>query len=142
VTGAPGFTGYHPVGPRKYLDRLLAEYQLSDADVAEAVTVRTPAGAGGKPGSPEYLIRETLLRPHDPFPCAGDAEAREFCLSIASEIVLTARITLQEAIERINQHWSEPAPGRPAPRTWIVGEDIVYHEDPEYWALVILEQTS
>jgi hypothetical protein len=142
VTGAPGFTGYHPVGPRKYLDRLLAEYQLSDADVAEAVTVRTPAGAGGKPGSPEYLIRETLLRPHDPFPCAGDAEAREFCLSIASEIVLAARITLQEAIERINQHWSEPAPGRPAPRTWIVGEDIVYHEDPEYWALVILEQTS
>jgi hypothetical protein len=138
----PELTGYHPVGPREYLDRLLAEYQLSDADVAGAVTVRTPAGTGGKPGPQEYLIHETLLRPHAPFPCAGDSEAREFCLSIASEIALAARITLQEAIERINQHWSKPAPGRPAPRVWIVGLDLAYHEDPEYWARVILEQTS
>jgi hypothetical protein len=58
VTGTPELAGYHRVGPRKYLDRLLAEYQVSDGDVAEAVTVRTPPGAGGKPGPPEYLIRE------------------------------------------------------------------------------------
>jgi hypothetical protein len=142
VTGTPELAGYHRVGPRKYLDRLLAEYQLSDGDVAGAVTVRTPPGAGGKPGPPEYLLRETLLRSHDPFPCAGDSEAREFCLSIASEIVLTAQITLQEAIERINQHWSKPAPGQAAPRMWIAGQDLTYHEDAAYWARVILEQTG
>jgi hypothetical protein len=45
--------------------------------VAGAVTVRTPAGAGGKPGPPQYLIRETPLSQHDPFPCAGDSEARD-----------------------------------------------------------------
>ena len=142
VTSTPELTGYQRLGPREYLDRLLAEYQLSDADVAGAVTVRTPPGAGGKPGPPEYLIRETLLRPYDPFPCAGDSEAREFCLSIASEIILAAGISLQEAIEHINQHWSRPAPGKPALRIWIVGEDLVYHEDPDFWARVILEQTS
>jgi hypothetical protein len=138
----PELTGYHLVGPKEYLDRLLTEYQLSEADVAGAVTFRTPPGIGGKPGPPEYLIHETLLRPHDPFPCAGDSQAREFCLRIASEIVLTDGISLQEAIERINQHWSKPAPGRPAPRIWIAGLDLAYHEDPEYWARVILEQTS
>jgi hypothetical protein len=48
--------------------------------------------------------------------------------------VLIAGISLQEAIERINQHWVRPAPGEPGQRTWIVGLDTVYHEDPEYWA--------
>ena len=142
VTGTPEQTGYHRVGPKQYLDRLLADYQLTADDVAGAVAVRTPPGTGGEPGPPEYLIHEPLLRPHDPFPCAGDPEAREFCFSIASEIVLTAGISLHEAIERINQHWSAPATGKPAPRTWIVGQDLVYHEDPGYWARVIPEQTS
>jgi len=142
VTAAPELTGYCPVGPREYLDRLLAEYQLNATDVAGEIAVRTPPGAGGKPGPPEYLIRESLLRPHDPFPCAGDSQAREFCLSIASEIVLTAGISLQEAIDRINQHWSSPAPGKPAPRIWVVGLDLAYHEDPDYWARIILDQTS
>jgi hypothetical protein len=142
MTGTPEPSGYHRIGPREYLDRLLAEYHLSEADVAGAVTVRTPPGVGGKPGPPEYLIRESLLRRHDPFPCAGDSEALEFCLSIASEIVLAAGISLQEAVERINQHWSRPSPGKPAPRVWIVGEDLAYHEDPDYWAHVIIEQTG
>ena len=88
------------------------------------------------------MARLSLLRPHDPFPCAGDSEAREFCLSIASEIVLAARISLQEARERINQHWSRPAPGKSAPRIWIAGQDLTYHEDAAYWARVILEQTG
>jgi hypothetical protein len=142
VTGTPELTGYESVGPREYLDRLLAEYQLSDADVAGAVTIRTPPGVGGKPGPPEYLIRTSLLRPHDPFPCAGDSEARQFCLRIASEIVLSAGTSLHDAIGRINQHWSNPAPGKPAPRTWIVGLSLAYHEDPCYWARAILEQTG
>jgi hypothetical protein len=142
VTGTPDLSGYHPVGPKKYLDRLLAEYQLTAADVAGAIAIQTLPGAGGTPGPPQYLIRESLLRPHDPFGCAGDSEAREFCLSIASEIVLTADISLQEAIERINQHWSRPAPGKPAPRIWIVGLALAYHETPSYWARCILQQTG
>jgi hypothetical protein len=142
VTLTPELSGYHRVGSREYLDRLLTEYQLSEADVAGALILRTPPGAGGKPGPPEYHIRESLLRPHDPFPCAGDSKAREFCLSIASEIVLAAGISLQEAIERINQHWSTPGLGKPTPRIWIVGEALAYHEDPGFWARVILEQTG
>jgi len=46
--------------------RLLAEYRLTAAEVAGAIAVRTPPG--GALGLPEYLIRESLLRPHDPFP--------------------------------------------------------------------------
>lgn len=139
----PGRVGYQRLGPREYLDRLLAEYKLSDADVARAVIVRTPPGAGGKPGPAEYLIHESLLRPHDPFPCAGDSEAREFCQAIASEIVLTTGISPQEAVALINRHWPpEPAPGTPGPRMWIVGLDVAYHEDADFWARVILERAS
>lgn len=128
------------LGPREYLDRLLAEYDLSDADVAGATMARTPPGPGGRPGPAEYLIRESLLRPHDPFPCAGDAEAREFCFSIASELMLAAGISRREAIARINEFWSAPAPGRTGPRVWIVGLDLAYHETPDFWARVILGQ--
>jgi hypothetical protein len=141
VTDTQVPAGYHPVGPRDYLDRLLAEYQLSAADVAGAILVRTPPAIGGKPGPPQYLISGTLLRPHDPFPCAGDAEAREFCLNIVSEIVLASGLSRREAVELVNRHWSVPAPGRLSPRIWIVGLDLAYHEDPSYWAQAILEQT-
>lgn len=141
VTARAEFAGYQPVGPREYLDRLLAEYRLTAADVAGAITCWTPPSTGGNPGPPEYLIRESLLRPHEPFRCAGDSEAREFCLSIAAEIVLIAGIAMEEAIERINQHWAGPARREQDPRIWIVGLDIAYHEDPGYWARVILEQT-
>lgn len=57
-------------------------------------------------------------------------------------MVLAAGITLPEAIERINRHWSKPDPGKPAPRVWIAGLDLAYHEDPGYWARVILGQAS
>jgi hypothetical protein len=40
------------------------------------------------------------------------------------------------------EHWSKPAPGKPAPRIWIAGQDLTYHEDPAFWARVILEQTG
>lgn len=142
MTDRPQLAGYHPVGPKEYLDRLLREYELAAADVAGAIAVRTPPAAGGKPGPPEYLIRESLLRSHDPFPCAGDQGAREFCLGIASEIVMISGMSWPEAVARINQHWSAPAPGRPGPRIWIAGLDLVYHETPGYWARVILEQTG
>ena len=140
----PDFTGYAQVGLREDLDHLLSEYGLSDADVAGTVMVWTPPGTdvGGRSWPPEYLIREELMRSHDPFPCAGDREAREFCFSIASEIVLVAGVSLQEAIDRINQHWSTPVPGRAAPRIWITCGSMVYHETAEYWARRILEQTS
>lgn len=52
----PGPADYQRLGPREYLDRLLAEYKLSDADVIRAVIVRPPPGAGGKPGPVEYLF--------------------------------------------------------------------------------------
>jgi hypothetical protein len=50
VTGTQELAGYQRVGPREYLDRLLAEYRLTAADVAGAIIVRTPPSAGGKPG--------------------------------------------------------------------------------------------
>jgi hypothetical protein len=55
MTGTPEPAGYHRIGSREYLDRLLAEYHLSDADVAGAVTVRIPPGVGGNPGPPERI---------------------------------------------------------------------------------------
>ena len=43
-------------------------------------------------------------------------------------------ISLQEAVARVNRHWSQvDADGR-VPRVWIVGLDLVYHEGPDYWA--------
>jgi hypothetical protein len=128
---------YVRLGPRKSLDRFLAEYALTAADVHGDIVVRVPPGAGGSPGEAEYLVHESLLRSHGEFPCAGDAEALGFCREIAEDMVTTFGITQQEAVARINRQWSDPATDGHTPRIWIVGLDIVYHELPEYWAKTI-----
>ncbi|HUY47339.1 MAG TPA: hypothetical protein VMV92_16675 [Streptosporangiaceae bacterium] len=79
-------------------------------------------------------MHESLLRSHGEFPCAGDREALGFCRQIAVQMADRFGITPEEAAARINRHWSEPGDGGSAPRVWIVGMDITYHETAEFWA--------
>jgi hypothetical protein len=127
----PDLTGYQPVGPKDYLDRFLAEYRLTEAEVGGKVEVRAPAFPAAKP---EYLVHESLLRSHEEFPCAGDVRALTFCRAIADEMVRAYGITHDEAVARVNRHWSEPDSSGRIPRIWIVGLDLAYHETAAYWA--------
>jgi hypothetical protein len=57
-----------------------------------------------------------------------DEEAQAFCYKIAENMTSFFHISMDDAITRINQHWKGQT---------IVGNDIVYHEDPEFWAKAI-----
>ncbi|GAA2146228.1 hypothetical protein GCM10009760_35760 [Kitasatospora kazusensis] len=126
-----------PVGERSDLDRLLAEYGLAFDELRDRVVSRTPPGVGGVPGPVEYLVHESVLRPGAEFPCAGDDAARRFCSEIADELSAGFGIGRAEAVGRVNRHWSGPGEDGRTPRTWIVGLDIAYHEDAQFWAGLI-----
>ena len=57
-----------------------------------------------------------------------------FCRQIADEMVTLFGIGQQEAVARVNRHWSVPGDSGRTPRVWIVGMAIAYHETPEFWA--------
>lgn len=57
-----------------------------------------------------------------------DAEAQDFCCLIVSELVRNFGIDSSEALGRLNRAWRGIS---------IVGDDIVYHEDEEFWAFNI-----
>ncbi|GFJ95636.1 hypothetical protein [Phytohabitans rumicis] len=82
----------------------------------------------------EYLVHESVLRSHGPFPCAGDNEALAFCEQIVDTMVRGYGISRSEAVARVNRQWSQAAPPGRVPRIWIVGLDIAYHEAADYWA--------
>jgi hypothetical protein len=122
------------VGRAEELARFLAEYGLERDEVRGLVAERTPPGIGGRPGPPAYMVHRSLLRSHGEFPCAGDAEALGFCWQVAAEMVHLFGISLQEAVARVNRHWSQADADGRVPRVWIVGLDLVYHEEPDHWA--------
>jgi hypothetical protein len=122
------------VGRAEELARFLAEYGLERDEVRGLVAERTPPGIGGGPGPPAYMVHRSLLRSHGEFPCAGDAEALGFCWQVAAEMVHLFGISLQEAVARVNRHWSQADADGRVPRVWIVGLDLVYHEEPDHWA--------
>ena len=132
MTSRDGFapSGYETVGPKEYLQALLDEYGLTEADVADLVTTRTPPGTSDV----EYQIHESVLRSHGEFACAGDDAALRFCREIAEAMMTAYGISREEATARINRAWSEPDDSGRTPRVWIVGLDIVYHESAEHWA--------
>jgi hypothetical protein len=126
---------YVSVGPRRYLDRFLAEYHLSEERVQDRIRVEgPPPDASGWESHCQYLVHESLLRSHGEFPCAGDDEALAFCREIVDEMVRAYGLSRAEAVERINQHWSEPGPSGRVPRIWIVGLDLAYHQLAADWA--------
>ena len=125
------------VGRAEDLARFLAEYGLEPDDVEGLIAERMPPGIGGKPGPSAYMVHRSLLQPHGEFPCAGDAEALAFCWQVAAEMVDLFGISLQEAVARVNRHWSQAGPDERVPSVWIVGLDLVYHEEPDYWARCI-----
>lgn len=90
---------------------------------------------GVRDGSPqEYLVHESVFRSHGPFPCAGDNQALAFCEEIVDAMARGYGISRGEAVARVNRQWSHAgSPGR-VPRVWIVGLDLVYHEDAHHWA--------
>ncbi|WP_432776584.1 hypothetical protein AAFJ72_07105 [Brevibacillus gelatini] len=58
-----------------------------------------------------------------------DEKGRGFCNDIVNVMVDNFQITKEEAVGRINEHWSN---------TEIVGEYcMVYHELPEFWGYEI-----
>jgi hypothetical protein len=122
------------VGYKDDLIRFLAEYGLAEEDVQSLVASRTPPGPGGLPGQPEYLVHESVLRSHGEFPCAGDRKALSFCRQISAKMAALFGIAPEEAAARVNRCWSQPGEDGHAPRVWIVGRDIVYHETAEFWA--------
>jgi len=136
MTSVPGAAGreFVCVGRAEDLARFLAEYGLDRDDVQGLVAERTPPGPGGKPGPPAYLVHRSLLRSHGEFPCAGDAEALAFCWQVADEMAALSGISLREAVARVNRHWSQAGADGRVPRVWIVGLDLVYHEEPDHWA--------
>lgn len=53
---------YEAVGPREYLDRLLAEYHLREEDLGDRIRVRTPPQwMSGMVAPQEYLVHESVL---------------------------------------------------------------------------------
>ena len=59
------------------------------------------------------------------FKFTTDEKSEEFCMLIVGKMVGLFGITEEEAIGRINRDWEGKE---------IVGMDIIYHEDEEYWA--------
>lgn len=125
---------YVSVGGQSDTARFLVEYDLAEEDVRELITARTPPGVGGAPGPTQFSVHASLLRPHSEFPCAGDAEALSFCRQVAAEMAALFGVALEEAVARVNRHWSRPVNNGREPRLWIIGADIVYHETADYWA--------
>ena len=58
----------------------------------------------------------------------------DFCRDIVEEMVTRFGVSRAEAVARVNRRWSDVDPGDRGPRIWIVGLDIVYHEDAAFWA--------
>jgi hypothetical protein len=137
MTSDPALAGYESVGSRQDLDGFLDEYGLTEHDLQGKIAVRTPLGVGGMPRPQEYLVHESILRSCGEFPCAGDTNALRFCREVTDEMVAALGIDREEAIARINRQWSEPGDDGRTPRVWIVGLDIVYHEDEHFWARTI-----
>jgi hypothetical protein len=99
-------TGYVMVGGKGDPVRFLVEYDLAEINVRGLISARMPPGAGATPERAEYFVHASLLRPHGEFPCAGDCEALSFCRQIADEMAALFDIAPEEAVARINQHWS------------------------------------
>ena len=58
-----------------------------------------------------------------------DGKSQEYCELIANTMTEVLGISSSEAKERINKHWAGQN---------ITGEDdLIYHEDEEYWANTI-----
>jgi len=63
------------------------------------------------------------------YPFAKDEKAASYCNDIANEMTQLFGISIDESKARIEKHWSHVE---------LQGEDdVVYHEDPEYWANTI-----
>jgi hypothetical protein len=124
---------YVPVGPKPYLDRLVREYRLRQADLRRRIRSRSnPSQIGDERFEREYLVHRSVLRSQGAFRCAGDAEAEAFCNEVAHAMVTARGVTREEAVARINRQWSS---------TWIVGLDLVYHRTAERWAEHIYRHT-
>jgi hypothetical protein len=127
------FPGYKPLGPKPFLDRLMREYRLSEADLRGKLRSHANRSSiGDESFDREYLVHRSVLRSRGEFRCAGDAEARAFCAKVADAMVAARGITRDEAVARINRHWAT---------VWIVGLDIAYHREPDWWADHIYRHT-
>jgi len=116
------------------LDRFLGEYGLTVSALQDKIATRVPVGGGGRPGPVEDLVHDSFLRSHGWLPFAGRTRALQFCRAVAHQMSTDFGITPGEAVARIVRHWCEPGDDRRTPRTWIVGSDIAYHEEPDFWA--------
>jgi hypothetical protein len=128
------FAGFVRIGPRPFLDRIAAEYRLTATELRDKVRSRAGRSRiGDEVFDREFLVHASLLRSHGGFSCAGDSEALRFCHEIADAMVAAFGVSGDEAVARINRHWSG---------IWIVGLDLAYHETAERWAERIYQLQS
>ena len=109
VTCVPGGAGRERVcaGRAGGLAGFLAGCGLGRDDVQGLVAVQTPPGGGGKPGPAACMVHRSVLRSRGGFPYAGGAAALAFCWPVADEMAALSGISLQEAVARVNRHWSQ-----------------------------------
>src|SRR5262245_8532371 len=119
---------YETVGSKRALRRLLKEYGLDRSLVDDLIRIFRESGER------EYLIHRAVLRPHGEFHGAGDSEARAYLSEIAKEMTKQHGISRREPVARLNDWFRGNA--RP-PQHWIVGDDLLYHMNPEDWAELV-----
>ncbi|MBU3067333.1 hypothetical protein KO481_38160 [Nocardia sp. NEAU-G5] len=134
-------SGYVSLGASEDLRRFIHEFHLTAEELDGKVLLTPTRSCGTDSGLDEYWIHESMLRSQGEFPCAGDAEALAFCRDIVAAMVAQGTAA-EHAVHLLNRLWSGPDENGRIPRIWMVGLDIAYHEEPEYWAEVILTQTD
>jgi hypothetical protein len=132
---------YVSLGAAEFMRRFIQEFDLTAEQLDGKVLVTPTRWYGTESGLDEYWVHESMLRSHGEFPCAGDAQALEFCREIVAAMVAQGT-TSERAVRLLNQLWSDPGKDGHTPRIWIIGLDIAYHETPEHWARVALEQAE
>jgi hypothetical protein len=68
-----------------------------------------------------------VLTRTSPYAFRVDAEALRFCEAIAAEMMRLFSMTREEAVGRLNRHWTGVG-------FKMRGIDLRYHEDPTFWA--------
>ena len=126
---------YESEGPRRYLDRFLAEIRPYGGARSDRIKVDThePWVSSAAPEeeyvytSPFFVRMESSRAPATMrLLFSVGRSPRTWCMPSA--------FSPTEAVARVYRQWSEPGPSGRVPRTWIVGLNLADHQSPDDWA--------